>query len=676
MDSWLPSVCPFDCPDTCGLLVRVEGGKATAVKGDPDHPFTKGFICQKMAQYPARVHHPHRLTSPLLRTGPKGSGQFKRVTWDEALSLAADKLGETADRYGPASVLPYSYAGHMGHVQRNAGNAFFHRLGASKLGRTICSSTASAGYAFSLGSGPGTDLSQSRQADLILVWGCNILTTNLHAWPWFQEAKKRGARLVVIDPYANETARKADTHIKLRPGTDAALALGLMQVIISEDLLDREFIQAHTLGFAELKERAAQYPPERVAEIAGVPEEQIVELGRAYGRAKAPYIRTGCGPARQLKGGMAMRTIALLPALVGAFERPGGGILRSIGAGDCLDLSRLNAQELSPEGTPTVNMVELGSALALDTPRPINLLWVYLSNPAVVAPDTSAVLRGLAREDLFLVCQEMFLTETARWADLVLPGASSLEMTDLHTAYGHRCVQMAKPIIDPVGECRSLWSVFREMAGRLGFEEEVFTADEEQHIAWMLEGGSPCLEGITMQSLAQGRPLQADIPANPYSRGFLTPSGKVEFYSEAMAALGLDPLPSGEPSRDDDHGGEYPLQLITPPRKQFLNSTFNEVATQRERAGEADLFLHPLDAAARGIGDGGLVRVYNRRGECLLRAKVSDAVLPGVTVAEGLYWGAHTPGGKGANHLTSQALADVGGSSAFHCNQVEVAPAP
>ena len=321
-------------------------------------------------------------------------------------------------------------------------------------------------------------------------------------------------------------------------------------------------------------------------------------------------------------------------------------------------------------------MVELGAALAPEAPRSINLLWVYLSNPAVVAPDTSAVLRGLAREDLFLVCQEMFITETARWADLVLPGASSLEITDLYTAYGHRYVQMARPVIDPVGQCRSLLSVFQEMAGRMGFSEEVFAADEEQHISWLLGSGSPCLEGITLQSLSACRPLKANIPANPYSRGFLTPSGKVEFYSESMAALGLDPLPDGEPSRDDDHGGAYPLQLITPPCKQFLNSTFNEVAAQRERAGEASLILHPVDAAARGIVDGGLVRVFNGRGECLLKAQVSDAVLPGVTVAEGLYWGAHTPGGKGANHLTSQALADLGGSSAFHCNQVEVAPAP
>ncbi|MBU2516266.1 MAG: molybdopterin oxidoreductase family protein [Proteobacteria bacterium] len=674
MDSWRPSVCPFDCPDTCGLLVRVEGGRAAAVKGDPQHPFTRGFLCQKMAQYPARVHHPQRLRAPLLRTGPKGSGQFKEISWDQALSLAAGKLGDTAEASGASSVLPYSYAGHMGHVHRNGGHAFFHKLGASKLGRTICSATASAGFAHGLGSGPSTDLSWSQYSDLIVIWGSNTLSTNLHAWPWFQEARKQGARLVVVDPYRNQTAAKADMHLMLRPGSDAALALGLMQVLIDEDLVDREYVAAHTLGFAELAQRAAQHPPETVARLTGVPAGQIVELGRAYGRAKAPFIRTGWGPARQLKGGMAMRAIALLPALVGAFGRRGGGIARSTGAGAYLDLAPLLAGELAPEGTPTVNMVELGRALAPDAPRPINLLWVYLSNPAVVAPDTSAVLKGLAREDLFLVCQEMFLTETARWADLVLPGASSLEMTDLYTAYGHRWVQMARPVIAPVGLSRSILAVFQEMAARLGFSEEVFRAGEEEIISWLLAGGSPCLEGVTLESLSSCRPLKADIPANPYAEGFLTPSGKVEFYSESLAALGLDPLPGGEPSRDDDHGGAYPLQLITPPREQFLNSTFNEVDLQRQRAGEASILLHPLDAAARGIKDGGRVRVFNARGECLLRAQVSDAVLPGVTVAEGLYWGAHTPGGAGINHLTSQALADLGGSSAFHCNQVEVAP--
>lgn len=676
MNTWRPSVCPFDCPDTCGLLVRVDAGKATVVKGDPDHPFTQGFICQKMAQYPARVHHPQRITTPLMRTGPKGSGQFKEISWEQALSLAAQKLSETAEASGPASILPYSYAGHAGHVHRGAGHAFFHKLGAAKLGRTICSATASAGFAYSLGSGPSTDLSQSRHSDLIIIWGSNTLSTNVHAWPWFKAALKRGARLVVIDPYTNDTAAKADTHLKLRPGTDAALALGLMQVLISENLLDRAYIEAHTLGFAGLEERAARYTPEKTAQITGVPPEQIVELGRAYGQAQAPFIRTGWGPARQLRGGMAMRTIALLPALVGAFECSGGGITRSTGAGSYLNQARLMAEDLSPAGTPTVNMVELGRALAPDAPRPINLLWVYLSNPAVVAPDTSAVLRGLAREDLFVVSQEMFLTETARWADLVLPGAGSLEITDLYTAYGHRWVQMAGPIIDTVGQCRSILSVFQEMAARMGFSEEVFSASEEKLISWLLDSGSPCLEGITLESLSPCRPLQANIPANPYTRGFLTPSGKVEFYSEALAALGLDPLPNGEPSRDDGQGGAYPLQLITPPRKQFLNSTFNEVASLRERAGEAGILLHPLDAAARGIVDGGLVRVFNSRGECLLRAQVSEAVLPGVTVAEGLYGGAYTPGGKGINHLTSQALADLGGSSAFHCNQVEVAPAP
>ena len=416
MDTWLPSVCPFDCPDTCGLLVRVQGGRATAVKGDPDHPFTQGFICQKMAQYPARVHHPQRLTAPLLRTGPKGSGQFKEISWDEALSLAARKLGETAEAHGPASVLPYSYAGHMGQVHRGSGHAFFHKLGATKLGRTICSATASAGYAFSLGSGPSTDLGQSRHSDLILIWGSNTLSTNLHAWPYFQEAKKRGARLVVIDPYVNETACKAHTHIKLRPGTDAALALGMMRVLISEDMLDRDFypglspLVSPTWPSAPLNTHRSEWPgsPE-------CPPSRSWSLAGPMARPRAPFVRTGMGPARQLRGGHGhAHHRPFCPPWWGPLSAPAGESSAPPGQAPAWTPPRLHAEELSPAGTPTLNMVELGAALSPQAARPINLLWVYLSNPSVVAPDTAAVLRGLAREDLFLVCQEMFMTETAR----------------------------------------------------------------------------------------------------------------------------------------------------------------------------------------------------------------------------------------------------------------------
>ena len=667
-----PSVCPHDCPDTCGLLVTVENGRAMAVKGDPAHPFTQGFLCRKVNKYPQRIHSPARLTRPLLRTGPKGGGGFKEIGWDQALDLVAQRLEETISSHGPQAVLPYCYSGHMGLVHRFAGQPFFHRLGASIQEWTICAATSSAGFGFSLGHGPNTDIETAVDSDLILIWGNNTLTSNLHAWPFFSRAREQGARLVAIDPYRNRTAAKADHHLMLKPGTDAALALGLMGILIEKGLVDREFINSRTSGFEELAGRAAEYPPEQAAEICGLPASEIERLALDYGRARAPYIRLGWGPGRQLKGGMAARTVALLPALVGAFEKPGGGITFSTGAAGAFNLAPLQRPDLAPAGTRSLNMVRLGKSLNDLADPPIKLLYVYLANPAVAAPDTSAVMRGLAREDLFTVVQEMFLTETAAMADLVLPGASSLEVTDLYRAYGHYYVQMARPVIPLVGQSRSTLSVFQELAGRMGFGEEVFSANEEEIISWLVETDSPYLAGLTMDKLSSLRPLRLNVPENPFTEGFKTPSGKVEFLSPAMAQAGLDPLPDGAPSLDPEGEDRFPLQLITPPCHHFLNSTFNEIEPLRRAAGEADLILHPNDASARGISQGQAVRVFNRRGECRLVANLSDGVSPGVSVARGLWWGRHSPGGKGANHLTSQRLADVGGSSAFHCNLVEV----
>lgn len=674
MQRLLPSVCPLDCPDTCGLLVKVRDGQALAVSGDPRHPFTRGFICQKMRHYPERVHSPARLTTPLLRQGAKGGGSFRPIAWDEALDIIERQITQTVARHGAEAILPYSYAGHMGLVQRNSGDAFFHKLGASRLERTICGSTAGLGFSLSLGCGPSTDIESAVDSDFIIIWGSNTLTTNLHAWPFFQEARRRGARIVVIDPYQNRTARRADRHLMLKPGTDAALALGLMHVLINEGLLDRAFIAQHTLGFEQLAERAAQWPPERAAQVCGLEPEEITQLGRDYGAARAPYIRTGFGFARQQKGGMAMRAVALLPALVGAFQRPGGGITRTTSEAAPFNMKPLTRPDLAPAGVRGFNMVRLGQVLTQAQP-PVRLLYVYLCNPAVVAPDSSQVLAGLHRQDLFTVVQEMFLTETARLADLVLPSASSLEMTDLYRAYGHYHVQMARPVMAPVGQSRPLLGVFQALARRLGFAEDVFRASEEEIIAWLLRTDSPYLQGLSLERLAPGRPLRVNAGANPYAAGFLTPSGQVEFYSQALADQGLDPLPDGAPSLDPEGQGRYGLQLITPPRHQFLNSTFNEVPALLAQAGPATLLLHPIDAAARGIADGQEVRVFNDRGQCFLRAQVSQATRPGVTVAEGLYWGGHTPGGRGINHLTSQRLADLGGSCAFHCNLVEVVPA-
>ena len=564
MSQLLPAVCPHDCPDGCGLMVKVEDGRAVSMRGDAEHPVTQGFVCQKVSRYVQRIHSPKRLTTPLIRIGSKGEGRFREASWQEALDVVEQNYRRVIEQDGPQAIMPYAYAGHMGLVNRSAGEAFFNKLGASLQGKTICGTTASAGFVKSLGAGPSTDIETAVDSDLILIWGNNTLSTNVHAWPFYEKARKQGARVVSIDPYANQTAKRADEHLMLLPGTDAALALGLMQVLIAEDMLDHAFLAKHALGFERFKKRTAEYPPGRAAGICGLAEEQIVSLARAYGRARAPFIRTGWGPARQLGGGMAMRSIALLPALVNAFAKKGGGILRSSGLSDTLNISRFTRPDLRTLESRTINMVQLGDALTrLDDP-PVKLLHVYLSNPAVVAPDSGKVLAGLAREDLFVSVQEMFLTETAKFADVVLPSASCLEMTDLYASYGHRHLQLARQVIPAVGQSRTILSVFQELAARFGFSEDVFKADEEEIIGWLLDSDHPGLKGIDLERFWACRPVRADIPANPYADGFNTPSGKVEFFSQAMADLGLDPLPNGEPVLDDGGLERFPLRLITP----------------------------------------------------------------------------------------------------------------
>ncbi|MBF0531065.1 MAG: molybdopterin oxidoreductase family protein, partial [Deltaproteobacteria bacterium] len=570
------------------------------------------------------------------------------------------------------ALLPYSYAGTMGVVQYNAGHPFFHKLGASLLRRTICSSAMVAGFHASMGSIPTTDIESTVNSDLIIIWGNNTISTNMHAWPFFLAARKNGAEIVVIDPYRNQTAEKADRHLALKPGTDAALALGLMQVLIAENLIDHQYIDKYTLGFDRLVERVRQYPLSRVQEITGVPSEQIKQLALDYGRARAPYIRLGWGPARQHKGGMAARTITLLPALVGAPLKKGGGLTRSTSPAAELNMDVVKREDLAPLGIRSVNMVQLGKALnQLDQP-PIKALHVYHSNPAVVAPDSRSVLAGLSRDDLFTVVHEVVLSETALYADLVLPSATFLELTDIYQSYGHYYLQMAWPVIEPEGECRSTLSIFQELAQRFGFTEECFSKSEQEIIRELWPADSPYFKGLTVNQLFAGRPLRLNVPENPLADGFGTPSGKVEFYSAGLAGQGLDPLPDGAPSLDPEGVDEYPLQLITPPRHQFLNSTFAEVDGLRAKAGPPTIMIHPEDAGRRNIQDGNLVKVFNKRGDFQVYAQITTRVTPGLTVVEGLYWPRFMPGQRGVNQITGQHLTDMGQSCAFHGNLVEI----
>jgi len=668
------SVCPHDCPDTCGLLVGVEDGRVLSVKGDPEHPFTRGAICVKVRHYPERVYSPLRVLHPLKRVGAKGAGTFERITWDQALDEIVHQYRQIISDSGAEAILPYSYAGTMGVVQFHAGHPFFHKLGASKLLRTICSAAAEAGFAASMGSIPTTDIETSVNSDLIIIWGSNTVVTNMHAWPFFLEARRQGASIVVIDPYKNHTAREADRHLQLKPGTDAALALGMMHVIIKEGLIDKEFIGRHTIGFDQLSERVGDYPPSLVESITGVPTPEIEWLARAYGQAKAPYIRTGWGPSRQVKGGMAMRTIALLPGLVGATHKRGGGITRSTSAAYAFNMNSVIREDLAPSGVRSINMVLLGQALTAYNDPPVKALHVYHSNPAVVAPDSARVIAGLEREDLFVVVHEHLMTETAMYADIILPSTTFLESTDLYRSYGHYYLQMARPVIDPVGETRSTLAIFNDLAARFGFTDNCFSETEEERIRNLLNSDSPYLKNITLGDLQEGRPIRLNVEEKIFSKGFGTPSGKIEFYSRSMADQGLDPLPNGEPSRDEEGEGRFHLQLITPPRRQFLNSTFSEIEYLRTQAGEPVIMIHPEDAATRDVEEKMMVRVFNDRGECYLSARLTEDTAPGVTVIEGLYWPRFMPNNRGVNQLTSQRLTDMGQSCAFHCNLVEVEP--
>ena len=668
------SVCPHDCPDTCGLLVGVEEGKVVSVKGDPDHPFTRGAICEKVKHYGKRVHSPLRIRHPLKRVGPKGAGEFERISWGQALDEIVDRYGGIISDYGSEAILPYSYAGTMGVVQFHAGHPFFHKLGASRLKRTICSAAAEAGFSASMGNIPTTDIESTVDSDLIILWGTNTLTTNMHAWPFFLKARRKGAAIVAIDPYENRTVKKSDLHLKLKPGTDAALALGMMHVMVKNDLLDKAFIRDHTIGFEPFKLRLEDYGLKRASEITGVPADRIEDLAIRYGKARAPYIRTGWGPARQLKGGMAMRTIALLPALVGAVKKKGGGITRSTSAAFDFNMEAVLQESLDTTTPRHINMVQLGLALTSLSDPPVKALHVYHSNPAVVAPDSAQVLKGLLRDDLFTVVHEIVMSETVLYADLVLPGATSMESTDLYRSYGHYYLQMAHPVMEPVGEARSALTVFQDLAYRFGFNEGCFSRSETEIIEGLLASDSPYLKGITLDHLETGRPVRLQVPSNVFENGFSTPSGKIEFYSQNMKDVGLDPLPNGEPSLDREGRGRFGLQLITPPRHQFLNSTFNEIDDLQTRAGPAALMIHPEDALKRGIEDNMQIRVHNDRGEVFLLARVTDKTSPGVTVAEGIYWPRFMAGGHGINHLTGQELTDMGESCAFHCNLVEAAP--
>ena len=677
--------CPHDCPDTCAMLVTVQDGRAIRVAGDPEHPFTRGFLCTKVNRYVERTYHRDRLLYPMRRVGPKGGGAFERISWDEALGEIADRLNAIrASSDGPQAILPYSYAGTMGILQGSSiDRRFFHTIGASMLDRTICSMAGTVGMRMTVGANIGADPEGLPESDLVLLWGTNTLTSNPHLWPLVLEARERGAKVIAIDPIRTRTAAQCDEWIAIRPGTDAALALGMMHILLERGLQDDDYIAAHTLGFDELRERVKEYSPERVSEITGIPAETVVSVGERYGRARSAFIRVNYGLQRHGGGGMAVRTIACLPALTGHWRRAGGGVQLSSSANFAFNTPVTQRPDLSPK-VRTINMIRLGEALT--TPHgdvggpPVRALVVYNSNPAAVAPDRNAVLEGLRREDLFTVVMEHFQTDTADYADILLPATTQLEHWDVHLSYGHHYVSLNRPSIEPCGESLPNSEIFRRLAARMGLEEPSLRDDDLTIIRQALDSPSPNLKGVTLEALMERGWMRLNVPKPylPFAGGaFLTPSGKCEFYSARMEQMGLDPLPAFTapyefPENVPDLAARYPLTLISSPAHQFLNSTFVNIAPLRRAAREPECLLHPEDAERRGIDVGARVVIHNDRGAFTAVARIEPTIRPGVVWAPSIWWGKFAADGANANQTTSQRETDMGRGPVFYDNLVEV----
>ncbi|BAO87433.1 molybdopterin-containing oxidoreductase family protein [Caballeronia cordobensis] len=680
------AVCPHDCPDTCAMRVTVKDGKAVKISGDPDHPPTQGVLCTKVTRYAERTHHKDRLLTPLRRVGKKGEGRFEAIGWDEALQLAAERLDAVARR-APEAIVPYSYAGTMGLVQGESIAArFFNVLGASRLERTICAAAGAAGLRYTYGASIGMHSEFYEESELILIWGSNPIASSLHFWTRAQEAKRRGAKLIAIDPYRSLTAEKCHQHIALRPGTDSALALGMIEVLIRENLIDHDYVRAHTVGFDELAARAAQYPPARAAQICGIEESVIVELARAFGTTKKAAIRLNYGMQRVRGGGNAVRAIACLPSLTGAWRERAGGLLLSSSGWAPIDGSALERPDLLPGGPSkmprAINMNAIGDALLHpgdETFGPkIEALIVYNSNPVAVAPDSAKVAAGFAREDLFTIVLEHFQTDTADYADLIFPATTQLEHLDVHKSYGHTHVMANLPAIEPVGEARPNTDIFRGLARAMRLNEPALFETDEQIASQAFRWDDSTLQGQSWETLKASGWLKLDIADAPLADGaFRTPSGKCEFYSERLAREGLDPLPDYLPPYESADGSpvlaaRYPLAMISPPARNFLNSSFVNIESLRAAEREPRLDIHPDDAEVRGISDGALVRIFNDRGSMQARARLTPRAREGVVVGLSIWWKKLSPDGCNANQVTSQALTDLGRSATFYDCLVEV----
>ena len=718
------AACPHDCPDACGVLITVEDGRATKIKGDPAHPVTRGFLCAKVSKYLDRVYSPERVLYPMRRVVPKGPAdksvratrpEFQRISWDEALDEITAKLKSVAAEFGPEAVMPYSYGGTLGKLgYASMGHRFFHRLGASQLHRNICAEAGAAGVKSVYGVNFGTEPEQFPHSKYIIAWAANIHGNNVHLWPFIEEARRNGAKFVVIDPYRTRTAACADWHIPINPGTDVALALGMMHVIFNENLHDPDYLSRYTTGFDELRARVQEYPPDKVAQWTGISAADIQKLAREYATQRPSVIRLNYGVQRSQNGGMAARTISMLPLVIGSWKEVGGGFQLSTSGAFKLNETALEREDLMQKslGRParTLNMVELAKALNEVNDPPVKAVFVYNSNPAAVCPNHNEVIRGLMRPDLFTVVHEQFFTDTTDYADIVLPATTFFEHKELQGAYGHYYLQISNQAIQPLGECRSNVDLFRALAEYMGFDDECFRDSVDDMIEQALDSPNPWLKGLTRERLEKqghvrlnfqaqvsstekdkSRFLTAEAVRNDSSMGsagspapepflawaegnFRTPTGKALIYNERLKEQGLDPVAEFVPPAESRHtqaAKKFPLELLARKADNFLNSTFSNLPTVQPMEELGLLEISRPDAQQRGIRDGDTVRVFNQRGEIELKARVDGRVSPGVVAAK-LNWAKLTPGNRNINVLTSEKLSDMGNSATFYSVLVEV----
>ncbi|TMC60270.1 MAG: molybdopterin oxidoreductase family protein [Chloroflexota bacterium] len=681
--------CPHDCPDCCALETEVdEHGRAVCVRGRADHPITRGWLCAKVNRYLDRVYHPERILYPMRRVGSKGSGEFARITWEEAIAEITVRWRDIISQQGAECILPYSYAGTLGLVNGAVTDSrFWNRLGACRLERAICGHAAEEAVLLTVGGRLAPSPEMVLRSKLVLIWGSNPASTAPHIMPFLRQAQRNGTRVVVIDPIHTLTARSADQHIQPYPGTDAALALSLMHVIVEEGLHRPEWIAAHTLGWERLLERIMKFPPERAAQLTGLSIETIVDLARSYAMTTPALLRVTDGINRHTNGGQTVRTLACLPALTGQYGLPGGGLMYS--TSDWLKWDKAavahNNDPACPLEPRTLNMNRLGSILTGEANPPITSLFVYNANPVASSPNAGKIVEGLMRADLFTVVHELFETDTARYADILLPATSQLEHVDLHKPYGHLSLQYNMPAIAPLGEAKSNWDVMRALAASMGFDDAWLKEDANEVIRSVLKAtaqSNPLLAGITLERLQVEGSIPLTIPAEqqvPFANGiFHTPSGKVEFYSEQAAAKGYDPVPCWEPEVESgveesaQHLADSRLPLLCPAAHHFVSSTFGNQERMIAREGAPTLRIHPQDAESRGIHHGQLVRVSNERGECYLVADVTGDVRPGVLATTTVWWPKFSPDKRNVNWTTSDGLADFNGGSTFYTNMVAV----